>query len=169
VSASFRDATAGDAEALARLFHDSFCDTFGHLYQPGDLAAFLSEHTPERWREQLADPEFAVRVAEDHGELAGFAKLGPVKLPVATAAAALELRQFYLLRQWQGAGVASALMDWVLGEARRRGAGELYLSVYTDNHRARRFYARYGLEEVGPYPFMVGSQADADIIMKLKL
>ena len=41
-------------------------------------------------------------------------------------------------------------MDWALDEARRRGAEELYLTVYTDNHRARRFYERYGFEAVGP-------------------
>jgi RimJ/RimL family protein N-acetyltransferase len=60
-------------------------------------------------------------------------------------------------------------MDWVIGEARARGAQELYLSVFTDNHRARRFYARYGFEEVGPYQFMVGTHADNDIILRLPL
>ena len=41
-------------------------------------------------------------------------------------------------------------MDWALDEARRRGVDELYLTVYIDNHRARRFYERYGFEAVGP-------------------
>ena len=57
-------------------------------------------------------------------------------------------------------------MDWAMEEARVRGASEMYLTVYTDNHRAKRFYERYGFEEVGPYSFMVGSQADEDIIMR---
>ena len=58
------------------------------------------------------------------------------------------------------------LMDWAIDEARRRGAEELYLTVYTDNHRARRFYERYGFEAVGRYDFMVGSHADEDVIMR---
>jgi RimJ/RimL family protein N-acetyltransferase len=33
------------------------------------------------------------------------------------------------------------------------------------NERARRFYDRYGFEAVGRYDFMVGNQADEDIIM----
>ena len=37
-------------------------------------------------------------------------------------------------------------MDWALDEARRRGARQLYLSVFIDNHRARRFYERYGFD-----------------------
>ena len=57
-------------------------------------------------------------------------------------------------------------MDWTFDEARRRGATRLYLTVYIDNHRARRFYDRYGFEAVGRYDFMVGSHADEDIIMR---
>ena len=56
-----------------------------------------------------------------------------------------------------------------MAEARRRGARALYLSVFIDNHRAQRFYARYGFEAVGRYDFMVGTHADEDIIMRLKL
>ena len=77
-----------------------------------------------------------------------------------------ELRQLYVLKPWHGIGIAHALMDWVLDEARRRGAEQLILSVFVDNHRARRFYARYGFEEVGHYHFMVGDHADDDIIMR---
>jgi RimJ/RimL family protein N-acetyltransferase len=45
----------------------------------------------------------------------------------------------------------------------------MFLSVFIDNHRARRFYARYGFEEVGRYDFMVGTHADHDLILRLKL
>jgi len=166
---SQRTAAADDAERLVALFHDSFRDTFGHTYGPEDLATFLDGHTPEHWRDQLENDEFTVRMLEDGDELAGFIKLGPLRLPVEPRGKAIELRQLYVLRTWQGSGAARELMDWGMSEARRRGADELYLSVFTGNHRARRFYARYGFEEVGPYAFMVGNQADEDIIMRLAL
>jgi RimJ/RimL family protein N-acetyltransferase len=56
-------------------------------------------------------------------------------------------------------------MDWAVAEARQRGMDELYLTVFTENHRARRFYDRYDFVPVGSYEFMVGNQADEDIIM----
>ena len=81
--------------------------------------------------------------------LAGFAKISSVSLPVEPDGPAVELRQLYVLKAWHGSGVARTLMDWVSPRhgARREGA---YLSVFTDNHRAKSFYARYGFEAIGP-------------------
>ena len=169
MTVAYRDATPEDAALLVQLGRTTFTETFGHLYSPENLAAFLLSHNEPGWRAELADPAFAVRLGEEAGEPAAYAKLGPPSLPFETDARAIELRQFYVLGPWHGRGVATELMDWVLAEARARGAEELYLSVFVDNHRARRFYARYGFEYVGLYAFMVGTHADEDHVMRLKL
>lgn len=166
---TFRDASLDDSAALSELGKRSFTETFGHLYSRANLAAFLTTHDEANWRDQLASPEYSIRVVEEDKGLIGYANVGPPTLPFVPPGAVIELRQFYFLKPWQGSGLAGQLMDWVLAEARRRGAAELYLSVFTDNHRARRFYARYGFTEVGPYAFMVGDHADEDIVMKLIL
>ncbi len=166
---AYRSATPADSAALATLGRDSFCETFGHLYTPADLALFLENHTVAAWGEELANPAFAVRVAETGGAMIGFAKLGPAQLPFTPAAGAIELRQLYVLGPWQSAKVGGVLMDWIMETARRRGAHALFLSVFTDNHGARRFYARRGFEPVGEYKFMVGTHADEDIVMRLAL
>jgi GNAT superfamily N-acetyltransferase len=169
VSAVYRDAVPADAAALAELGRTTFTETFGHLYSPENLAAFLENHEEERWRAQLHDPAFLVRLAEEDGRAVAYAKLGPPSLPIEVARAAIELRQFYVLKPWQGAGISRELMDWAIGRARATGSEELYLSVFVDNHRARRFYARYGFEIVGRFHFMVGSHADDELILRLDL
>lgn len=166
---TYRDATIADAPLMAQLGPETFTETFGHLYTPENLAAFLINHKEANWRAELADPGFSVRIAEHEGAAVGFAKVGPPSLPFEVEGPAAELRQLYVLGPWQGAGVAPALMAWVLDEARRRGAAQLFLSVFIDNRRARAFYARYGFEPVGSYAFMVGSHADEDIIMRMTL
>ena len=163
---TYRDATPVDAATLDRIFDTVFCDTFAHLYRAEDLNAFLSSFGVADWERQLGDPAFAIRVAEVDGETVGYLKLGPLKLPVEANGPALLLDQLYVLKQFHGAGIAHALMDWTLAETARRGASRLYLTVYIDNHRARRFYDRYGFEAVGRYDFMVGNHADEDIIMR---
>ena len=166
---AWRAAGPEDAAAVAALGRRSFTETFGHLYSADNLAAFLASHSEANWRDELSDPGFAVRLGEAGDEPVAYAKLGPPSLPFEVKGPTIELRQFYLLKPWQGAGVAAELMAWVLDEARTRGAEEIYLSVFVDNGRARRFYERYGFEYVGRYAFMVGTHADDDLIMRLRL
>lgn len=167
--ADLRPARLADAAALADLGARTFTETFGHLYDPADLAAFLVSHSEENWRKELADPEFSVLIVEAGGEPVGYAKIGPPHLPFEPRGQAVELRQFYLLRPWQGQGIAEAMMRWVIDEAERRGGDDLYLSVFTENHRARRFYERWGFVPEGRYAFMVGNHADEDIVMRRPL
>jgi GNAT superfamily N-acetyltransferase len=169
MSVGFRNASPADAAVLAELGRRSFVETFGHLYTPENLAAFLVNHKEEKWQQELGDPAFSIRIGEAEGQAIAYAKLGPPSLPFEPQGRPIELRQFYVLEPWQGAGVAAALMQWVLAEARALGADELYLSVFVDNHRARRFYERYGFRFVAPYTFMVGSHEDEDHILRLDL
>lgn len=169
MTVTYRDALRDDAALMSAIGARTFTETFGHLYSAENLAAFLVSHSEASWYGELSDPRFSVRIAEDGVEAAGFAKVGPPSLPFETKRVAVELRQLYVLKPWQGAGIAPVLMDWALGEARRRGAEELYLSVFVDNRRARAFYNRYGFEEVGRYDFMVGTHADEDLVMRLVL
>jgi GNAT superfamily N-acetyltransferase len=166
---AYRNAGVDDAAALAKLGADSFTATFGHLYAPEDLALFLQNHTQAAWAAELADPAFTVRIAEADGAPIAFAKLGPPQRPFTPTGTPAELRQLYVLAPWHGAGVAAELMQWIIATARQRGADELFLSVFTDNHRARKFYVRHGFEPVGTYAFMVGHHADEDIVMRLAL
>ena len=166
---AYRDARASDAEALAELGARTFTHTFGHLYRPEDLELFLQNHSPENWAKELSDPAFQVRVAERGGALVGYVKLGPPHLPFEPRGEATELRQLYVIEEMKGQGVADELIRWVIERARNRRADHLYLSVFTDNHRARRFYEKYGFEPEGTYAFMVGTHADEDIVMRLEL
>jgi L-amino acid N-acyltransferase YncA len=162
----FRDATSADLPAIDRVFRTSFCETFAHLYSAEDLSAFLAKFSPEAWAAEFADTRYRFTVAEVDGEIVGYVKLGPSSLPIETGRRAVELRQIYVLKDHHGSGIAAALTEWAIEEARRQDFEELYLTVFTENARARRFYDRYGFEAVGRYDFMVGNQADHDIIMR---
>lgn len=159
------DARPDDGPALAAMAAQCFCDTFAHLYHAADLHAFLAAaFGADGLPAQIADPAFRIRIARDDAAIVGFAKLGPCALPAPAPADAAELRQLYVLGPWQGAGVAKTLMDWAVATARAGGARQMVLSVYAENHRAQRFYARYGFAEIGANPFRVGEQIDDDRI-----
>ncbi|WP_374295501.1 N-acetyltransferase family protein [Sphingomonas sp.] len=167
---TYRSARAEDADALAACARAAFTETFGTLYSARDLATFLDEaFGPTGLPSQIGRPGWHIQVAFDGDRIAGFAKLGPVAFPGDWSANAIELHQLYVGRGWLGAGIGPALMDWALAHATAQGASEMLLSVYVDNHRAKRFYARYGFEDVGRYDFAVGDTIDEDRIMRLAL
>src|SRR5436190_11273380 len=74
---TYRTATPEDAPLMSRIGAQTFRDTFGHLYTPENLAAFLENHSEENWLAELNDPALTIRLAEQDGETIGFAKVGP--------------------------------------------------------------------------------------------
>jgi diamine N-acetyltransferase len=149
----------------------AFVDTFAHLYSERDLSTYLAEaFGPNGLVKDLADPAYGWRAAADAGRIVGYVKLGPLGLPAPNPlAGALELKQLYVLKDHHGSGIAAELMDWTIAAARERGAPELYLAVFSHNERAKRFYGRYGFEEVGHCQFKVGDQLDDDRIWRRAL
>jgi ribosomal protein S18 acetylase RimI-like enzyme len=167
---SYRDATPADGAVLGGIARATFIDTFGTLYRLEDMATFLKQGSDEAYAAELADADNSVRFALTGGTPIGFCKVSSLKLPAPDPApGAMELRQLYIYKPWQGLGIADVLTGWAKDTARARGAPEIWLSVFTENPRARRFYARHGFEEVAPYHFMVGDQADEDILCRARL
>ena len=164
---SLRAATAADVPALADLGRESFVAKFGYLYRQEDLDFFLEQvFSPAAIARELADPQRLYRLAEAGGQLVGYCKLAlTCGWPDhARGHNGIELKQLYTASGATGLGIGTRLMEWALDEARARGADEMQLSVWSLNHDAQRFYARYGFAKVADVHFMVGTQRDEEFL-----
>ncbi len=163
-----RRATVDDAAALAELGTVTFVETFGHLYSPEDLQAFLDEsHTVAAYAKVLADMDYALWIAERGGEAIGYAQAGRCGLPHADVQPGDgELKRLYVRAGTQGGGTGRALMDAAMAWLLRDGPRVLWLSVWSENLGAQRFYARYGFEFVDEYEFIVGEQRDREFMYR---
>ena len=166
--AAIRRAEPADAEVLAALGRDTFTATFGHMYPPQDLAAFLDEHhTPERAAADLADPRKAAWLAEQDGEAIGYAAVGPCTLPHAEVTERCgELKRLYLRADRQGGGVGRRLLETSLAWLESQGAPSIWLSVWSENYGAQKLYHRYGFDNVGTYLFPVGDSHDKEFMFR---
>ena len=161
-----RIAKTEDAGLLADLGQQTFIEAFGNLYGVDDLAMFLAEsHCKDAYTTTLRDPHRQIWIAEhyENGPV-GFAVTGPSTLPVPQMPeSAGELQRLYLLENAQNAGLGGRLMDkamaWLIARF-----DHLYISVYSENFGAQRFYQRYGFRKIHDYHFMVGNQADPEFI-----
>ena len=170
-----RRATPADAEALSTLSRECFTQTFGHLYAPEDLSAFLDEaYAPDVLRAELADPERATWLLFDDAAQAsfpespiGYVTACPALLPHPDVAPGDgEIQRLYILQGHQGGGRGTALLRTALEWLERDGPRTLWIGVWSENYGAQRFYARHGFEVVGEYSFMVGDHADREFITR---
>mgnify|MGYP001131389367 CR=1 FL=1 len=167
-SFSIRRATIEDAAVLAALGAATFSETFGHLYPPEDLEAYLTTaHSTQNWTRTLADPARAVWLAQTADAAIGYVTVGACKLPVEPLEPqAGEVQQLYVLARYHNLRLGSRLMqlglEWLAAQNRR----PVYVGVWSENFGAQRFYARYGFTKVGEYGFPVGKTVDREFILK---
>ena len=168
MAATIRRAGLDDAPVLATLGARTFTESFGQLYSDEDLQAFIDEsHTPAAYGRVLTDPAYALWLAEDDGHAVGYALAGPSGLPHADVAPGDgELKRLYMLASAQGGGVGARLFEQALAWLERAGPRTLWISVWSENYGAQRFYARYGFQHVGEYEFIVGQQRDREFIFR---
>ncbi|MDO8297384.1 MAG: GNAT family N-acetyltransferase [Caulobacter sp.] len=163
-----RRASPDDARALSRIGAETFVETFGHLYPPEDLAAFLdAAYGLDKTRRDLADPAKAAWLVEVDGEVVGHALAGPCDLPHDEVTPDCgELKRLYVLRRLQGDGTGSRLLAETLAWLERNGPRRLWIGVWSENLGAQRLYGRMGFEKVGEYEFAVGRVLDREFILR---
>ena len=162
-----RRATPADADRLARLGRDTFTETFGSLYPPADLAAFLDDsHPPASYAAWAVDPAYRLWIAERGDEPLGYALAGPCSLPHPDVTPDCgELKRVYVRSHAQGLQLGSRLLTTVFEWLERPGRA-LWIGVWSENHGAQRLYGRYGFEKVGEYEFPVGETRDQEFILR---
>jgi diamine N-acetyltransferase len=166
-----RRATAADATLLATVGAETFTTTFGDQNTPENLAKHLAKaFGPGVQNRELADPAITYLIAEQEGRTAGYAQVRSGEAPASVVGPSpVEVRRFYVVQEFHGTGVAQALMDACASEARRRGGHTLWLSVWSVNPRAIRFYTKWGFEDVGGLIFMLGDDPQEDRVLAASL
>jgi ribosomal protein S18 acetylase RimI-like enzyme len=164
---TIRRGTAADAPKLAALARDTFFDTFASTNDPADMALHLQRaYGVDQQTAELTDPSVITLLVEEGEQLIAYAQLRTGDEPVCnTGPQPMELWRIYVHRDWHGKGVAQALMDRVLTEARQAGAQTLWLGVWERNPRALAFYAKCGFTDVGEHVFLFGTDPQTDRVM----
>ncbi|HVX45438.1 MAG TPA: GNAT family N-acetyltransferase [Mycobacteriales bacterium] len=135
---TLRAAVAADVPSVATIWHRGWRD--GHLgHVPAELARVRTENSFwSRVPLRLAD----TTVADIDGAIAGFVMV-----------VGDEVEQVYVGEDYRGSGVARALLTEAERQVRAGGHDAAWLAVVAGNERARRFYARSGWTDDGPFDY----------------
>jgi ribosomal protein S18 acetylase RimI-like enzyme len=168
---NIRIATKDDAELLLSLSRKTFAQTFADQNSEADMKAYLSQNfTLAKMREELRERGTTFLLAYSDDKPAGYAKLAQPEPPHALESKSqMEIARIYVLQKFQGQQIGKALMELCLALARQAGKKILWLGVWEHNHKAISFYQKYGFHKFGEHTFMLGSDAQNDLLMKLEL
>jgi RimJ/RimL family protein N-acetyltransferase len=133
----FRPATRADLPELVTVQEAGSVAAIAHIF-PQATHPFPREAILQRWATELDDPSINVYVATDEaGQITGFA-----------ARRDDELLHFGTAVSTWGTGLARELHDALIAtypdELER-----IWLRVFAENHRARRFWAKLGWQPTG--------------------
>lgn len=165
---TIRRADPADVETLVAVGVQTFAETFQHLYSPEDYAAYVAEaYAPARIAADLADPAKAMWLVEADGRAIGYALAGPCGLPHPEVTPACgELKRIYFTKDSQGGGLGKALFWRVMDWLQAAGPRDVWIGVWSENHRALRFYDHQEFAKAGEYDFHVGATVDREFILR---
>jgi GNAT superfamily N-acetyltransferase len=133
-----RPARPADADAIADVWAAGWRD--GHLgHVPDELVAV---RTTESFRRRAAERIGTTTVADVNGAVAGFVTV-----------AGDEVEQVFVAAAHRGSGLAGLLLAEAERQIASAGHHAAWLAVVAGNARARRFYARSGWHDEGPFDY----------------
>ena len=168
-----RQALPEDAKLLTDLAYTTFWDAFAHHPKnaPDDLNHYMRQaFNQEQITAELADAKNIFLIAEIDGEAAGYSKMTLDNIePGITAERPVELGRLYAHQRHLGQGVGQALMNACFERARAEDRDVMWLGVCEYNPRAQRFYEKNGFRVVGSHVFLLGKDAQTDLLMQKEL
>jgi L-amino acid N-acyltransferase YncA len=136
-----RQATPADADAIASIYNDGI---------RGRGATF---ETRERTRADIlawfADPRFPILVADDLGEVVGWAAASSYR--ARECYAGIAEYSIYVATSHHGRGVGNVLMPHFLEALEQAGFWKVLSRLFPENAASRALCARHGFREVGVY------------------
>ena len=149
-----RPATLEDATAIARVHVASWQSTYRGMLPDEFLASLSETGYAERWKRVIGDGSSKVYVAEDGGDVVGFASGGRER--AGENGYTGELYAIYVIDSAQRRGFGRELVRATVAGLRDLGLDDMIIWVLRDNQPARSFYERLGGVYIRGQPITIG-------------
>ena len=154
---------------LEKICRKTFYDTFHEQNTKEDMELFLdSSFNTDVLRFELSQPFNHFFFAKINEEIVGYLQLSTAR-SLELVGEVLEISRIYVATESIGSGVGKALMEFALAFAKQMKKRIVFLGVWEHNEKAILFYERFGFTKFGAHIFMVGKDAQTDLLMKKEL
>ena len=158
-------------DQLQKIGKQTFLETFASSNTKEDMAKYLEESfSIDKLTNELND-----RTSEFYFAILGNNVIGYLKLNYGQSQTelkdkeALEIERIYVLQEFHGKNVGQLLFEKGMQVAKDINATHVWLGVWEKNPKAIRFYKKNGFVEFDKHIFILGTDEQTDIMMKLQL
>ncbi|EIW68631.1 hypothetical protein TREMEDRAFT_57167 [Tremella mesenterica DSM 1558] len=142
--------------------------------KPPILASFDDDTTSSlRQKDDVSSVE---ELKVDDGILVGVAQLvlnasTPIRIESGEELMSnmVELQRLYVHHTQHGSGLSQTLFEKCEEVVRREGGNGMWLGVWEDNIRGKRFYEKMGMDQVGEKKFVLGNAMRRDLVMMKRI
>ena len=157
-----------DAKALSAIAQSTFELACPAESNKSEIAKYIAENLGEpQFKQMLLSDETPVFCAWANSSIVGFLilRLSSQCPANPTLARTTQLERLYVSPDFHGTGASDLLMRAAFDICHKRHRTGIWLSVFSGNLRAIRFYARSGFAKVGATYFEMGNEMHLDDVM----
>jgi ribosomal protein S18 acetylase RimI-like enzyme len=161
-------ANANDAEKLQKISQKTFFETFEQENTAENMQNYLSNNfSLEKLLSELRHQQSEFYFLFSGNEIIAYLKINFGDAQVEKQLDnALEIERIYVLKEFQGKNAGKILMEKAEKIAREKNCLYVWLGVWEKNFKAIRFYQNFGFVEFDKHLFILGDDAQTDIMMK---
>jgi Acetyltransferases len=168
---TIRRVLINDAVLLQQLSAKTFEETFAVHNTAENMQRYIAENfSTARLSDEINNPgsEFYFAVFDD--SIIGYIKINfrDAQTEIKSAEG-IEIERIYVLKAYQGQNAGALLFNTALQIAKSKKAKYVWLGVWEKNEKAIGFYLKNGLRVFDKHIFVLGDDAQTDLMMKLDL
>ena len=168
---SIKKVSLSDLEQLQQISRTTFEETFASSNSEDNMNQYLNEgFANEKLISELSNPSSEFYFAKLQEEIIGYLKInfGDAQTELQNQHS-MEIERIYVLSAFHGKKVGQLLYDFAVQLAKEHLVEYIWLGVWEENHRAIGFYKKNGFVEFDKHVFMLGDDAQTDIMMRKQL
>lgn len=160
-----------ETESLRTISIETFTETFANQNTESDIQKYVSENLSlKQLSKELNSKDSEFYFLKLNEEIVGYLKLnkGESQTEIKNKNS-IEIERIYVKQEFHGKQFGKFLLQKAIDIAKNYAFQYIWLAVWERNLKAIAFYTKHGFVEFDKHTFLLGNDAQIDIMMKLEL
>ena len=164
-------AELSDLNLLREIAVGTFTESFSDQNSEEDMQLYLEQNLSLDKLEREMSDTFSVFYLGFYNAVAvAYLKLNFDKSQSQTHKAdSLEIERIYVRKEYKGRGIGKQFLGKAIEIAKKANLKNICLGVWEKNTEAIAFYRKHGFIAIGNHLFILGKDAQVDILMRLEI